>query len=178
MSNKKYFRTAKQCREHWNNHLDPKKIKGNWKMHECLIMFQFVRKEGKKWANLVKRLGNSRNEHSIKNKFNSLVKKQKKLNRNLQDEEIYDVIISRIEKAMNKEHGKSTEMSFEEDCNSSNMPLKQEIVESSMKEELPKTSSYTEKFRRKLQNFNIASEKGASVSQMLTEPNLKLRNSA
>ena len=59
-------------------------------------MFEFVKEEGKKWASLVKRLGNSRNEHSIKNKFNSLVKKQKKLNKGLEDNEIYDVIISRI----------------------------------------------------------------------------------
>ena len=54
-------------------------------MNECLVLFEFVRDEGKKWAALVRRLGNIRNEHSIKNKFNSLMKKQKKLNKNLSD---------------------------------------------------------------------------------------------
>jgi hypothetical protein len=31
LSDKKYFRSAKQCRERWNNHLDPSKVKGLWK---------------------------------------------------------------------------------------------------------------------------------------------------
>lgn len=31
ISNKKFLRTPKQCRERWNNHLDPTKVKGNWK---------------------------------------------------------------------------------------------------------------------------------------------------
>ena len=55
MSNKIYFRTAKQCREHWNNHLDPNKIKGNWTPEEFLLMFKMVKEDGKKWANLVKK---------------------------------------------------------------------------------------------------------------------------
>jgi len=38
-------------------------------------MFEFVRDNGKKWAQLVKQLNNTRNEHSIKNKFNSMVKR-------------------------------------------------------------------------------------------------------
>ena len=54
-------------------------------MSECLRMFEFVLEHDKKWAHLVKLLGNNRNEHSIKNKFNSLVKKQKKLNKDLTD---------------------------------------------------------------------------------------------
>lgn len=43
-------------------------------------MFEFVRDEGRKWAKLVKILDNSRDEHSIKNKFNSIYKKQSKMN--------------------------------------------------------------------------------------------------
>jgi|688.fasta_scaffold230172_1 hypothetical protein len=44
-------------------------------------MFEYVKKHGKKWASLVKVLDNVRNEHSIKNKFNSMVKKHEKLKR-------------------------------------------------------------------------------------------------
>lgn len=44
-------------------------------------MFEFVRRNGKKWASLVKELNYSRNEHSIKNKFNSMVKRHQKSNR-------------------------------------------------------------------------------------------------
>ena len=49
-----------------------------WRREECLLMFEYVQEHGKKWANIVKELGNVRNEHSIKNKFNSLLKKQTK----------------------------------------------------------------------------------------------------
>ncbi len=61
LSNKNYLRTPKQCRERWNNHLDPSKVKGNWKLEEYVKMFQFVKKNGKKWASLVKVLDNVRN---------------------------------------------------------------------------------------------------------------------
>jgi hypothetical protein len=44
-------------------------------------MFEFVQKHGKKWANLVKILNDTRNEHSVKNKFNSIIKKHKKLHK-------------------------------------------------------------------------------------------------
>lgn len=44
-------------------------------------MFEFVRRHGKKWASLVKELNYSRNEHSIKNKFNSMVKRHLKLSK-------------------------------------------------------------------------------------------------
>ena len=29
-SSESFFRTAKQCREHWNNYLDPKVLKTRW----------------------------------------------------------------------------------------------------------------------------------------------------
>lgn len=81
-------------------------------MKECLDMFEFVMQYGKKWARLVKELGDNRNEHSIKNKFNSLVKKQKKLNRGLGEEEIYQVIIKRIKKAMSRDHIRGENSNF------------------------------------------------------------------
>ena len=63
-------------------------------------MFNYVLKNGKKWAGLVKELGGSRNEHAIKNKFNSLVKRQKKQEAYSTDEEIYQQIIHRISNTM------------------------------------------------------------------------------
>ena len=59
-------------------------------------MFKHVKTQNKKWAELVIKLGETRNEHTIKNKFNSLFKKQQKLFPSSTDEEIYDMIINRI----------------------------------------------------------------------------------
>jgi hypothetical protein len=52
-------------------------------------MFEFVQQHGKKWANLVKILNDTRNEHSVKNKFNSIIKKHKKLYKVENEEEMY-----------------------------------------------------------------------------------------
>lgn len=49
-------------------------------------MFEYVQKHGKKWAKIVDLLDNCRNEHSIKNKFNSLLKKQAKSNKNMSEQ--------------------------------------------------------------------------------------------
>lgn len=53
-------------------------------------MFQYVRQHGKKWASLVKILKGTRNEHSIKNKFNSILKKHQKLHPSEKEETLYD----------------------------------------------------------------------------------------
>jgi hypothetical protein len=41
---------------------------------------KYIRDEGKKWSCLVRCFKNSKNEHMIKNRFNSLIKKIKKKN--------------------------------------------------------------------------------------------------
>lgn len=78
-------------------------------------MFEYVRDEGKKWAKLVKVLENSRDEHSIKNKFNSLFKKQKKMSPNFSDPEIYEIIIKRLNNTLNKrkDPNRNSETSFD-----------------------------------------------------------------
>lgn len=63
-------------------------------------MFEFVQEHGKKWANLVKILNDTRNEHSVKNKFNSIIKKHRKQYKNQPDEEMYTMIIARIKKTI------------------------------------------------------------------------------
>ena len=61
---------------------------------------------------------------------------------------------------MKRESQKSSEISFDEEFNSSNPNLfKEETIIKEIKEETPKTSSYTEKFRKKLQSFITGKEK-------------------
>ena len=78
-SNKKYFRTSKQCRERWLNHLDPSKLKKYWLETEDFILIEYVKYFGKRWAIISKKLSNKRNEHSIKNRFKSLLTKESKI---------------------------------------------------------------------------------------------------
>lgn len=62
-------------------------------------MFKYVKENGKKWAKLRKLFEDSRDEHSIKNKFNSLLRKQQKMLPRLTETELYDFIILRLHKA-------------------------------------------------------------------------------
>lgn len=50
MSERQFYRTPKQCRERWLNHLDPSKSKQEWELKEDYILIMHVRNKGKKWA--------------------------------------------------------------------------------------------------------------------------------
>lgn len=77
-SNRKFFRTPKQCRERWMNHLDPVKLKSKWTLGEDFTLIDYVLKEGKKWAMIAKAMGSIRTEHMVKNRYNSLLRAEMK----------------------------------------------------------------------------------------------------
>jgi hypothetical protein len=72
------FKSPKHCRERWLNHLDDKKKRGLWTSQEDLKIFKFVMEYGKRWCKLVPVLKDTRTEHMIKNRYNSLLNKQRK----------------------------------------------------------------------------------------------------
>jgi hypothetical protein len=81
-SGKKFFRSSKQCREQWFNHLDfskiqyiPIKLSGDWTPTEDRAILEFVLHNGRKWAQMCKELIPHRTEHMIKNRFKSLLVK-------------------------------------------------------------------------------------------------------
>jgi ppGpp synthetase/RelA/SpoT-type nucleotidyltranferase len=58
--------------------LDPSKLKKYWSEEEDFALVDFVRRRGKKWAAISKKLENKRNEHSIKNRYKSLLTRESK----------------------------------------------------------------------------------------------------
>jgi transcription initiation factor IIE alpha subunit len=78
LSEKKFIKTPKQCRERWLNYLDPSKVHSPWAFQEDLILLSSIRDNGKRWAYTVKKLLKKRTEHMVKNRFNSLINNEKK----------------------------------------------------------------------------------------------------
>ena len=107
-SNKQHFRTSKQCRERWNNYLDPTKRHTGWSIEEDTILIRTVFEKGKKWALISKQLDCRRTEHMVKNRFNSLMCKYLKSNNkkmssdNVQQEDLELWLRTRTEKEASK----------------------------------------------------------------------------
>lgn len=78
VSAREVFITSKHCRERWLNHLDSNKVRGQWTVEEDLVILESVVEGiGKKWSKMVPLLGEKRTEHMIKNRFKSLIIKNK-----------------------------------------------------------------------------------------------------
>ena len=78
-------RKGKNCRERWNNHLDPNINKGEWTYDEDLKLIVKHKEIGRKWSIIAKEF-KGRTENSVKNLFNKLIKSVKYTLWNASDE--------------------------------------------------------------------------------------------
>ena len=67
-------RSGKQCREHWNNSLNPDVKKGLWSSEEDYLIMIFYKKYDGSWKKIIPIFKN-RTENSIKNRFFSQLRK-------------------------------------------------------------------------------------------------------
>ena len=67
-------RNGKQCREHWNNSLDPNLKKGKWSIEEDYLIYYFYSKYDGSWKKIAP-LFEGRTENAIKNRFFSQLRK-------------------------------------------------------------------------------------------------------
>ena len=70
------IRTGKQCKERWNNYLNPAVNRGAWTVEEDVRILENYKNHGNKWSVISKAIAN-RTESSVKNRIKSLLNKIK-----------------------------------------------------------------------------------------------------
>lgn len=71
------LRKGKHCRERWFNHLNPNLNKSDWSDDEDRVLVELQKKHGNAWSYIARCLP-GRTENSVRNRWNSLTKRQGK----------------------------------------------------------------------------------------------------
>ena len=87
------IRQGKQCRERWFNHLSPSLQKGKWSGNEDLTILEKQKEIGNRWSEIASLL-DGRTENQVKNRFKSLMRKMKTMDKS--EEESFSILIERL----------------------------------------------------------------------------------
>lgn len=77
-------RNARQCRERWNNYVNPSLISAPWSAEEDRFLMEKYQELGPHWRTIASYFA-SRSTNSIKNRFTILQRRQRKKNRKSKD---------------------------------------------------------------------------------------------
>jgi hypothetical protein len=60
--------------------------RGEWDEEEDRLIVNYILFNGRRWSNIAKELGNHRTEHMVKNRYKTLIIKQKKITSRISNE--------------------------------------------------------------------------------------------
>ena len=93
INEKKINKNSKQCRERWQNQLDPLLSKGNWSLEEKRLIFTVHNKIGNKWTEIADYF-EGRTDHLIKNQFFSLIRRSLRTAKRFLKEDHQDICVN------------------------------------------------------------------------------------
>ena len=77
IASKMHNRNARQCRERWQNYLDPKLVQNEWTEYEDALIIQKQKELGPRW-NAIARFFNGRSGNSVRNRYLMIMRHQEK----------------------------------------------------------------------------------------------------
>lgn len=145
-------RTARQCRERYNNYLRPDLINGPWTPEEDELLIGLYEMHGPKWA-LISRSFESRSPVNVKNRHSTLVSRTAQKSLHLQHDE--------------KSENKPNEENAVEDMNTNNS-----VSECQYKNESESNFSVNDDFENMFSNFQICDDLWSSPIVPIAEDDL------
>ena len=139
-------RSGKQCREHWNNCLNPELIKGEWTSEEDFLIMYFYEQCNGSWKKIIP-LFNGRTENSIKNRFFSQLRKIATKNMSIDKrKDCSKIKLEELKKYLNK----------------ANSEAKKELV-NNMKMNEEEFKNYIDKMKMKIQKKCLEENENSDV---------------
>ncbi len=169
-------RSGKQCREHWNNCLNPELIKGDWTTEEDFLIMHFYEKCNGSWKK-INDLFNGRTENSIKNRFFSQLRKIATKKGNILEKSCCKIKLEELKKylsvALSEQKkkflskSKMTEEELENYLNEKNLLIKNKILKKDKNSE--NMTTYSGDLESSEQNINKVKKKKFLIKRNRSE---------
>ena len=144
-------KTGKQCRERWQNHLDPDVKKEEWTEEEENKIFELQKQLGNKWSEIASFVP-GRTENSVKNCFYSAIRRNlRKFNKNKPESE---KLKGSVRNLLKKPHVKSLLLGEVE-----GLKLEDKLIKG-------KTKSITTDRRKSKEKIKLNSSSNLSISKL------------
>ena len=179
-------RSGKQCREHWNNCLNPELIKGEWTPEEDYLIMQFYEKCNGSWKKIIY-LFNGRTENSIKNRFFSQLRRiatkdmtveERKYCSKIKLEELKNFVNEAISETKNDflKRNPMNEIELNNYLNKMELKINKKVLEENENNEINKDKNLIRKRKRSKEDLSEELLDNSTEKENKENKNIKIKN--